>query len=117
MEKDPTMHPGYKWEQNRLRYKGRLVIGSSSTLKENILKEAHDGPTGGNSDIHKTIHCIKRAFYWKGLRQEVQAYIAECDVCQHNKMETLATPRLLQPLPIPTQVWSDISMDFIEGLP
>jgi hypothetical protein len=43
--------------------------------------------------------------------------ITQSEVCQRNKTKTLAPVGLLKPFPIPFQVWDDISLDFIEGLP
>ena len=41
----------------------------------------------------------------------------ECLVFQQNKVETVKTLGILQPLDKPFQHWEDVSMDFIEGLP
>ncbi|XP_068636041.1 uncharacterized protein [Aristolochia californica] len=42
----------------------------------------------------------------------VGSFIAE--VCQRNKSESLQPASLLQPLQLPSQVWADLSMDFID---
>jgi hypothetical protein len=41
----------------------------------------------------------------------------ECDVCQHNKSELTKPAALLQPLPVLSTIWTDISMNFVDGLP
>lgn len=43
--------------------------------------------------------------------------IREREVCQRNKSETVAPPELLSPLPLPENVWEEISMDFVDSLP
>jgi hypothetical protein len=51
------------------------------------------------------------------MKQDVRNFVAESDVCQRNKGETVKSPGTLQPLLIPPVIWRDISMDFIVGLP
>ena len=60
---------------------------------------------------------VKGIFYWPRMKAEVKEYVRECDVCKRCKIELIPYPGLLQPLPIPEQAWSSVSMDFIDGLP
>jgi hypothetical protein len=51
------------------------------------------------------------------MKREIAKYVSECDTCQRIKASHLTVSGTLQPLPIPSWKWEDISMDFIVGLP
>ena len=51
------------------------------------------------------------------MELEVRDYIKTCLFCARNKTSSKAHAGLLQPLPIPSRPWLDISMDFVTGLP
>ncbi|KAK9175296.1 hypothetical protein WN944_027302 [Citrus x changshan-huyou] len=110
-------HSKFTWEKHLLKYKGRLWVGKHSALKQLIMSEAHGGTEGGHSGVRKTLDRVKRSFYWKRMRREICSFVEACDNCQRNKHENVLSPGLLQPLPIPEHNWTDISIDFIEGLP
>jgi hypothetical protein len=60
---------------------------------------------------------LKQNFWWTRMRREIAKYVSECDVCQRVKASHLRISGTLQPLPIPSWKWEDISMDFVVGLP
>ena len=60
---------------------------------------------------------LAQQFYWPSMHHTIKEYVQSCEVCQMNKTDNLSLAGHLQPLPIPCQVWDDITMDFIEGLP
>ena len=51
------------------------------------------------------------------MKTNIQDFVSSCNTFQINKGETVKIARELQQLPIPTQILTDISMDFIMGLP
>ena len=51
------------------------------------------------------------------MKQDVDNFIKQCQVCQQAKHLHTHPQGLLQPLQIPEGAWQNISLDFIEGLP
>jgi len=66
---------------------------------------------------NKTYHMVKRHFFWDGLKNDIQRIMEECFVFKENKVETIKTPCILQPLSISSQRWEEVSMDLIIELP
>lgn len=77
----------------------------------------HDSPSAGHPGIVGTYKRIKKNFYWHGIKKDIIKWVKECDTCQRNKAENVSYHGLLQPLPIREQIWEDVSMDYIIGLP
>ncbi|KAJ4788910.1 polyprotein [Rhynchospora pubera] len=92
----------------------RIFVPASSSCLQPILTTAHGV---GHEGVQKTLHRIRRDFYIPQLKQLVQDFVRSCPLCQQHKVDHLHPAGLLQPLPIPARIWSDISMDFIEGFP
>lgn len=114
---NPHSHKHYSWHQGLLHKKNRLVVSHGPKLQNKILTWLHSSPTGGHSRVQATLSRIKALFYWPKMKESITQFIQHCPTCQQCKHDPSAYPGLLQPLPIPNEVWEDISMDFIEGLP
>lgn len=103
-----TVHNGI------LFFKGTIFLQSTSPLIASILSGFHDDMHEG---YQKTLQRVQSEFYWQGMHSTIADYVASCPIYQCNISEHLRPARLLQPLALSTQVWTDISMDFIDGLP
>lgn len=117
IQRDPSSHSSYTLRNGVLYRRGSLVISSQSKFIPAIIAEFHDTKTGGHSGYYRTYRRIMGNFYWKGMVQSVKDYVHQCSICQRFKASTLAPGGLLQLLPIPEEIWSELSMDFITGLP
>ena len=98
-------------------YQDRIYLVPSSSLKEKVLKKAHDSTLASHLGFFKTYRRLREKFSWKELKANVLKCVNECPTGQEKKVEHAHPAGLLHPFPIPEQKWESISMDFIIGLP
>ncbi|KAL0373662.1 UNVERIFIED_CONTAM: Transposon Tf2-11 polyprotein [Sesamum radiatum] len=110
-------YPEYSILNGMIRKGTRVCVGKQEDLRKHIIQVLHNSTVGGHSGIQGTYQRVKSLFYWVELKRDVMEWVSQCDICQGAKHENIPYPGLLQPLQIPQQAWSHITMDFIEGLP
>ncbi|GKE84364.1 putative nucleotidyltransferase, ribonuclease H, partial [Tanacetum coccineum] len=101
----------YFFLHNGFLFKGNQLCIPDSSLRLQIIKELHgEGHVGRD----RTLQLVQTSYFWPTMRKEVDRYVKRCRVCPVSKG---TATNLYMPLPVPLQLWVDISMDFVLGLP
>ncbi|KAH9667504.1 hypothetical protein KPL70_021062 [Citrus sinensis] len=112
-----SLSSAFSVQEGFLIFRHRYYLSPNSSLKVVLLKEFHETPMAGHAGIKKTLVRLSSTFFWPKMREDVEQHVAACIVCQQIKYSTQAPAGLLQPLPVPSLVWDELTMDFITGLP
>ncbi|XP_039039058.1 uncharacterized protein LOC120176790 [Hibiscus syriacus] len=102
-------HNGYLFKE------GRIYIPQGS-IREVLVREAHEGGIIVHSGVTKTLHILKEHIFWSKMHRDVERICERCVTCKKAKSKVLLHGMHL-PLLIPDSSWLDISMDFVLGLP
>ena len=92
---DPTTYPHFAKVGTTLRYKGRLVLPTASSLIPQLLWEFHYSPTGGHGGVKHTYHRLSSEFYWGGIKRVVQNFVSSCEIYQRKKYNSTIPAGLL----------------------
>ncbi|KAG7559493.1 Zinc finger CCHC-type [Arabidopsis thaliana x Arabidopsis arenosa] len=98
-----------------LFYENRLCIPNSS-LRDLLVREAHGGGLMGHFGVVKTLSIVQDHFFWPHMKRDVERICSRCTTCKLAKSKSQGQG-MYTPLPIPSAPWTDISMDFVLGLP
>jgi len=70
----------------------------------------------GHFGVQKTLDILHDHFFWPHMKHDVHSFCNKCITCKRAKSKSMHHG-MFMPLPVPNSPWTDISMDFVLGLP
>jgi hypothetical protein len=101
-------HDGYLFKESKL-------CVTNCSMHELLMCEAHGGGSMGHFGVRKTLEILHEHFFWPRKRRDVTRICGRCITCRKAKSKVLSHG-LYTPLPVPSEPWVDIPMDFVLGL-
>jgi len=84
-------------------------------MRKHIISEFHSSGLEGHFGKYKTLALIEDKYYWTKMEIDITKYVARCRIFQMAKGHSQNT-WLYMPLPMPTDPWINLSMEFVLGL-
>jgi len=103
-----TIQEGYPFKNNKLCI-------PRSPMRDLLVCKAHGSALASHFGLNKTIDTLKEHFYWPKMEGNVHKVASACFICHKAKKQF--HQGLYTPLPVPMQLWDDVSKDFIVALP
>jgi hypothetical protein len=98
-------------EDGLLLYRGQLVV-PEARLQTELICEAYNQILSAHPGQDKTYQLLQPCYYWKGMQQDVERFVHNCQICRQAYVSRDKTPGLLHPLPVLEYPWQHVTMDF-----
>ncbi|KAE8913178.1 hypothetical protein PF001_g4289 [Phytophthora fragariae] len=94
----------------------QVVVPADGDLRARIIHEFHDSPIGAHLGREKTFADVSGSLYWPHMYNRVRTWVSTCETC-HREKPSKSSQAPLRPLPIATEIWTSVFVDFVFGLP
>jgi hypothetical protein len=79
--------PDFREDAGVVWFKDRLCVLDIKSIRELILKEAHETTYSIHPSSEKMYQDLKKIFWWYDMKREIAEYVARCDRYQRIKAE------------------------------
>jgi len=115
-EKDNSSIPeGWSLIQDLWCYRGKIYI--PPPLQQHVFRLLHSSPSAAHPGRDATLSNIQKDYYWPSLRNNVEEWIRNCDLCQRMKIRPKKKHGFLKPIDVNPGLWEVVTSDLITGLP
>jgi len=106
----------YFFRHNGYLLKDKRLCVPKISITELLVQEAHEGGLMGHFGVQKTLDILHKHFYWPHMKHDAHKSCEKCLVCKRSKSRVMPHG-LYTSLPIPDCPRTDLSMDFVLGMP
>jgi len=85
-------------------------------IRTTLIAKHHDPSQAGHGGTAKTTKLISQQYYWPKIREDIKAFVKDCDKCRRTKVVRHPPYGLRQPNHAPDGLWKSIALDFITDL-